>query len=111
MKPHPELTIEDLMTGLREAVSKDVLPEPVGGSVTMEERAKAGVALAAAVADMATKVKTLCVACNDPYPLQDTTPCVCGGFVCQACRAVEVEGECDHTPDLSGLPGEGDDDV
>ncbi len=80
----------------------------VGREVSAEEKAEASAVLSHALADFANKVKVSCIACDVQIPMVQSESCVCGGFVCNACQAIEEDGVCTHErPELPS--GEADD--
>lgn len=87
MKPHPTLTIVDILA----AIHGESLPERSDGTpMTTEQR----VAVKARMAAMT--VHTACIACDASVPIDQSSPCECGGFVCDQCRAIEGDESCDH---------------
>lgn len=95
MKQHPELTIADILKGMSSAGQ---VTKPGGAPIPQAEQVEATIALHTAAADPATKVQVKCNACDTVVPILESTPCVCGGFICAHCRAIETEGECNHEP-------------
>lgn len=96
MKPHPDMTVEDIFVDLQAQMGKETLPEGVGYVATHQEQAEAKAALMRALADAATKMRTLCVGCGTDVALIEAALCACGGFVCHACQQIEEAGVCDH---------------
>ena len=87
MKPHPDLTIVDILAALQTST----LPERADGTpMTTEQR----VAVRERMAAM--QIHTACIACDASVPIAQSTPCECGGFVCDPCRAIEGDESCDH---------------
>jgi hypothetical protein len=93
MKVNPELSVEDV---LKEVMGSDQQVKAVNREMSAMESAEATVAMKAAFADHMTKVRTMCIGCEADVPLFTTKFCVCGGFVCEACQKIEVDGECNH---------------
>lgn len=97
MKPHPKLTSAAIVAEMLKPGAIETV-KAVGRVASPGEVVEAQEALRTALADMATKVKTICAGCGQAYPILDTTPCVCGQFVCAGCAAVEQDGVCEHDP-------------
>jgi len=97
MKPNPDMTVESM---LKEIIESNAPVKAVGRESSAAEIAEATVKFKEMLADHATKVRTLCVACGTDKLIAETTLCACGGFVCADCARVEVEGECLHEPEF-----------
>lgn len=91
MKPHPEMTIEEL---LKDLLGNEFFPEKVGESTSDADRLAAQVKLHELVA--AGKIMFHCAGCDVGINVTDAAICACGGFICPACCAVEEEGTCTH---------------
>jgi hypothetical protein len=89
MKLHPHITPEIIVKTM---LDPERLPDRQGA--TTEERLK----VQAEVNRIAKAggIMGQCTGCGEQIPILDGFCCVCGGFVCAACRAREEEGVCDH---------------
>lgn len=93
MKLHPDLTI----AGIFEEVLKAPPVSRVDNTpMTPEEHAQIAEMMITVRAHLETKMRTVCVGCSADVPMVKTAPCVCGGFVCEACQSVEEPDTCDH---------------
>lgn len=106
MKPHPELTIKDILEQMQ-------MPEPdmrrIGQPETAEEKTEARAKFAEIVANP-DNIKIACGACQTHVSITESTLCVCGQFICNSCREHEGDEECNHEPPV--LPeGAMDDDL
>lgn len=95
MIPHPELTIADILKGMFDGVETI---KKVDGTETPEERVTAQEAMLRALQDVSKNVQVACTACGQAVPMLQSTPCTCGGFVCNPCRTLEGDTSCEHEP-------------
>lgn len=95
MKKNPEMTVKELfeeMTG----TEMGPVTRADGTPLSAMEEAEARAGLQVAIADFATKMRTMCAGCGSDVPMLETEACMCGGFVCQSCQKLEEDGVCDH---------------
>ena len=110
MKPHPDLTIAALLAEMKTAAREERPRRVDGGPESDADRAEAQAALIRIID--AGGVNFFCVGCDEGMTPDEATICVCGGFVCPACRRTETEGECTHeVPQYPGTDDEHDPDV
>ncbi len=89
---------EILREMLKSATGEGEAPRRITGPPeTAAERAEQMVALAE-ILNKPGSVRIVCIGCGDTPAITDATPCVCGGWVCEPCRAMETEGVCEHEP-------------
>lgn len=94
MKLHPDLTIENILAGIRQGQVS-----AVGREMSATEAAEVNAKFQEFAQDP-TKLRTLCAGCGQDEAMLDCFPCACGQFVCAQCREMETEGECNHEPPL-----------
>ena len=101
MKLHPELTpksIVEMMLG-----SDIEPPRSLDRRMSDVERANELEKVREIVA--AGGVQFVCGGCGDPVSVEDAAACICGNFICPACRRVEEDGVCLHDkPDYPEAP-------
>jgi hypothetical protein len=99
MKLHDTMTPQKIVEEMRGEMTGQLRKlSPDGDAfqrVSAQEQAEAQVALQE-ILNKVAGVKFVCVGCGEPVDVDDAACCACGGFVCPACRAMEVEGECHH---------------
>jgi hypothetical protein len=104
MKKHPDITPEMVIQEAFGNAKPEDITKVSGGPETPEERVEAFESMKQALEDHMNKILIQCIACDDQAPLMLSGMCVCGGFVCPACIAVEEDGVCEH--DAPEIPGE-----
>jgi hypothetical protein len=92
MKEHV-LAIDEI---LNEMMSSEGSISAVGRPTSSREQAVQKEQMRRIIA--AGGVRFHCVGCDDTIESKDAAACVCGGFVCTACRRTEEEGVCNHEP-------------
>lgn len=97
MKPHPEMTIDDILEGIRSSTPEG-LSKVSGPPDSAEEKVAAFEGLKKALEDIENKIQVQCVGCDQPTKIRECTPCECGQFVCHPCRVIEGDEECKHDP-------------
>lgn len=103
MKLHPELTIEEIIKSIMSPEAVESI-KAVGREETPEERAKAQEQFIAFRGEMASKILVCCAGCSDEVLLTSSFPCICGQFICSACKESEEDGVCEHEPpDIPGV--------
>ena len=89
--------------------SGEILPQKLGTPATQAERIEAAEGLQHILEENgADGIRTICIGCGNDTPLLQSVACICGGWVCEHCQAIEEDGVCDHTPHV--LPEGADDD-
>jgi hypothetical protein len=94
MKLNPDFPgFDEILKAMSNAETGSV--KRVVGTETPEENAEATMGIKEIARDP-NAVRVLCIACQGDNRMVDTKPCVCGGWVCANCEAIEEDGVCEH---------------
>jgi hypothetical protein len=94
VKLHPELTPQIIVEMMLNPSAEP--PRPLDHRASDVERANELEKMQEIV--VAGGVRFMCTGCGDPVTVEDAMVCVCGGFVCPACRRTEEDDVCLHEP-------------